>query len=199
MVTAVVAGFLVLVGTIHAAESVEVYVNSNSVPGDVVAWAEKISSRMFASAGVAVSWHAVRSLSRSGMQTPVILMDFQVKTPEGSHPGAMAYALPYEGVHITVLYDRIRASSRSNLVLIPMILANVMTHEITHILEGIDCHAASGIMKAHWDETDFFVMTRSPLKFTARDIDLIREGTLRRNGRMGRESAHAQACHAQAP
>jgi hypothetical protein len=92
---AVAAGILALAGTIQAADSVEVYVNSNDAPGDIVGWAERISSRMFAGTGVALSWHAVtRSLKWSKIRAPIIFMDFQVNTPEDSHPGAMAYALP---------------------------------------------------------------------------------------------------------
>jgi hypothetical protein len=92
-----------------------------------------------------------------------------------------------------VLYDRIRARSRGTLTQMPTILAHVMTHEITHILEGIDQHAASGIMKAKWGEDDFFAMARSPLKFTSGDIELIREGLVRRNIAAAQARALAQA------
>jgi hypothetical protein len=31
----------------------------------------------------------------------------------------------------------------------------------------------NGIMKAHWDEQDYFLMRRKPLEFAHEDIDLI--------------------------
>jgi len=54
-----------------------------------------------------------------------------------------------------------------------MILAHVMTHEITHVLQGIERHSATGVMKARWDAKDFLNMTFSPLPFTVDDIDLL--------------------------
>jgi hypothetical protein len=55
-----------------------------------------------------------------------------------------------------------------------MILAHVLTHEITHVLQEIDRHSATGVMKARWDAKDFLDMTFSPLPFTSNDIDLLR-------------------------
>src|SRR5262249_46260954 len=89
-----------------------------------------------------------------------------------------AYALLYED-RIVVFYDRIQALSRDNPTHRRMILAHVMTHEITHILQGIERHSTSGVMKARWNETDYLDMTRSPLPFASEDIELIRLGLRR--------------------
>jgi hypothetical protein len=48
-----------------------------------------------------------------------------------------------------------------------------LVHEITHILEGLDCHSGEGVMKAHWTKEDHGSMIRKPLPFTREDIDLI--------------------------
>ncbi|WP_410971913.1 hypothetical protein, partial [Salmonella sp. SAL4445] len=82
-------------------------------------------------------------------------------------------------IHTAVLYDRIQAFSRNNSATPAMILGHVLTHEITHILQGIDRHSPTGVMKARWDATDYFEMTRSPLPFTPGDIELIRTGLRR--------------------
>jgi len=48
----------------------------------------------------------------------------------------MAYAHPYEAVNIFVLYDRIEKSADGP-ILASTFLAHVMTHEITHLLQGM--------------------------------------------------------------
>jgi hypothetical protein len=57
-------------------------------------------------------------------------------TPPSDHPGAMAYAHPYEAVNIFVLYDRIEKSADGP-IQASTFLAHVMTHEITHLLQGM--------------------------------------------------------------
>ena len=51
------------------------------------------------------------------------------------------------------------------------VLARVMVHEITHILQGMSNHSDKGIMKAHWNAVE----ARS-LGFTADDVELIYNG-----------------------
>ena len=59
---------------------------------------------------------------------------------------------------------------------IPILLAHVLVHEITHTLQGVVRHSASGIVKAQWDAADLFEMVRQPLRFTEVDVALIRRG-----------------------
>jgi hypothetical protein len=73
------------------------------------------------------------------------------------------------------MVDRIR-KGRAGPVQVSAILAHVMTHEITHILQGAARHSETGVMKAHWDSQDFFQMTKGPLPFAPEDIDLIERG-----------------------
>jgi hypothetical protein len=55
-------------------------------------------------------------------------------------------------------------------------MAHVLVHEITHLLEGVDRHSATGIMKARWSEGDYFEMRRKPLPFAQEDVNLIHAG-----------------------
>jgi hypothetical protein len=48
-----------------------------------------------------------------------------------------------------------------------------MVHEITHLLQGIGRHSATGVMKEVWTAGDFGGMRLRPLSFTPLDIDLI--------------------------
>ena len=93
---------------------------------------------------------------------------------------SLAYALPYEGTHIVVFQDRILRMRGVHSV--PRLLAHVMAHEITHILEGIGRHSGEGVMKAHWTKDDFVAMARKPLEFAKDDVELIQAGLVRRAG-----------------
>ena len=42
-----------------------------------------------------------------------------------------------------------------------MLLAHVLVHEITHVLEGVDRHTGQGVMKARWTEDDLALMAQT--------------------------------------
>ena len=108
------------------------------------------ASSMFLSAGVKLEWHGEASFCKSNSDAMVVSL--MTSTPKAFHPGALAYALPYEGVHIQVFYDRIAQSDPD---LVRSLMAHVIVHEITHILQGIDRHSTGGIMKAVWTSSDY--------------------------------------------
>jgi hypothetical protein len=180
-IAAIIMATMGLAGAARSAERIAVYIDSNNGPQEVIARAKEVSGRMFAAVGVAVDWRAVMP---GGKQTisdsRAIVVEFEMNAAPGHHPAAMAYAKPYEGVHIVVLYDRILTRTRDNPLHRPMILAHVLTHEVTHVLQGIDRHSATGVMKARWDAGDYRDMTFSPLPFTPTDIDLIHIALRRR-------------------
>jgi hypothetical protein len=122
----------------------------------------KASSR-FLSAGVKLDWHSEASDCKG--RPDAMVVSFRAMTPKSFHPGALAYAFPYEGVHIEVFYDRI---AQADPALLPSLMANVIVHEMTHILQGIDRHSASGVMKALWTSSDYTLMKRGLLRFKAR-------------------------------
>jgi hypothetical protein len=79
-------------------------------------------------------------------------------------------------------YDRLKDPGRPNRL--PGVLAHVMAHEITHILQGVHRHSESGVMKAQWTRDDFNEMAFKPLTFTDTDVGLIRSGLDARETRM---------------
>ncbi len=109
------------------------------------------------------------------------MITLSYNTPQDQLPDAWAYALPYEGTHIVVFYDRIQQKVPPARV--PTLLAHVMAHEITHILEGVKRHSESGVMKAQWDDVDLFEMGRKPLAFAEEDVNLIYLGLDARKSR----------------
>ncbi len=166
--------------TAQSASTIRVCVNSSTY-ASVLALnrAKAISSRMFATAGVALEWRSAGTAACRGLQpTRIVVLDFATNVPPSQHPGAMAYAFPYEAVHIVVLFDRIEQNAGSATD-VSALLAHVMTHEITHLLQGISRHSLTGVMKSHWDTHDFMQMAQNPLPFTPEDIDLIQQGLRR--------------------
>jgi len=153
-------------GTGHV---VNVYVRNDSVPFLTLQIAEGLAAKMFAGSGVRIGWH-------DGAQLPAgaIAITLVSQAPASFTPGAMAFALPYERVHITVFLDRLRHANGS--VPPPVLLAHVLVHEITHILQGINRHSGSGVMKARWTAQDYEAMARKPLPFASEDVDLIHRG-----------------------
>jgi hypothetical protein len=145
--------------------------------------AKSIAGGMFAAVGVKVAWRHANSCP------PIaIRISFSDRTNVKFLPGALAYARPYEGIHIVVFYDRVQ-SIMPGRDWVPYVLAHVMVHEITHVLQGVSRHSESGVMKAVWDLTDFTGMTFKPLPFTQTDVELIHNGLDRRELRMASASS----------
>ena len=130
------------------------------------------ASRIMSPAGVKLDWHTDRKYCQAH-RDQVILVSVVTNAPKTFRPEALAAALPFEGVHIQVFYDRI---FRTNPDLEPALLAYVLVHEITHVLQNIDRHSNRGIMKARWDDTDYARMKMGQFWLTALDIKLIQAG-----------------------
>jgi len=131
--------------------------------------ARAIASQIFARVGVRLDWHGPcggPSLGWYGIS--IRLSD---RTPADHHPGSLAYAMPYEGSRIVVFYDRVRAEAINTPV--PVLLGHVLAHEIAHLLEGMNRHSASGIMKQQWDGRDYSDMCRFKFGFAADDMALM--------------------------
>lgn len=138
--------------------------------------AQMIASKVFGAIALKIKWVDDGSCPSS---LDAIKVRLSHETPENLLPAALAYALPpeathFEGAHIAVFWDRIKRPGRS--VSAAQLLGYVLVHEITHILQGINRHSAAGIMKAYWNDADYYKMRRSTLSFTEDDIDLIHLG-----------------------
>jgi hypothetical protein len=135
--------------------------------------AEALASKMFSTIGVHLDWHH----GGHGCKLPVEgTIHISMTTGEGpdKFPGALAIAWLGDAAHrIEVFYDRVTQTTEPSLV--PGLLAHVLVHEITHTIEGLNRHSESGVMKAHWDETDYHAMSYEPLPFAPTDIALLRE------------------------
>jgi hypothetical protein len=130
-----------------------------------------LASGRFASIGIGIDW-------READSCPVRVGAIQVHLSHDSTKfrdlgtEALAFARPYTRT-IVVFVDRVKEASRSLGV---SVMPSVLVHEITHILEGIDRHSATGVMKAQWNYKDYSAMYREALAFAQEDIDLIYAG-----------------------
>ena len=131
------------------------------------------TTAIFAKTGVNLVWRDARHCPADALH-----ISFTDGAAAKFHPGALAYALPFEGTHIVVLLDRVIAMIEKPRV--PALLAHVLAHEITHILQGCDHHSASGVMKARWSGEDYRQMSVNALPFTPLDIAMIFDGIAHR-------------------
>jgi hypothetical protein len=145
------------------------------------------ASQIFAKAGVRIDWR--RDLQSCSANDGSLIITLSYNTPATDHPWAWAYALPYEGTHIVVFWDRVKETvGNANA---PHLLAYVLAHEITHVLQGTARHSKTGIMKASWKSEDFFAMGRGSLGFEPEDIFILHHNMDQRNARI-RGRGHPQ-------
>jgi hypothetical protein len=135
--------------------------------------AQMIASEMFKGIGVKLEWHGSVHCPSGALR-----ISLSTRTPSRLQPGALGYALPYEGTHIVVFLDRINASVSKNTK--AALLGHVYAHEITHILEGECRHSATGLMRARWTGRDYAGIDSGPMPFAQEDIELIQMGFARR-------------------
>jgi len=161
--------------------TVTVYIEYEAASSRGLYAAMKMAAKMFAAAGVRIMWHFGEPSYRELDQDRPIVIRTSFGAPASERPGALAYALPYQGFRIVVYYDRIKASHPEAPI---VVLAHVLVHEITHILQGVTRHSATGVMRATWTAKEYDDMLRKPLSFTAEDIEWIRIGLAARWSRI---------------
>jgi hypothetical protein len=147
-------------------------VNESIAPPALPNIAKGRAEKMLSVAGISIKWRSGQPKGTIGANT--VIIEMTEHTPKDLLPGALAFAMPYDGTHIRVFYDRVESTVQSDTV--PALLAHVLAHEIAHVLQGIDRHSAEGILKARWDARDYQVMQSKPLNFTEEDLNLIRLG-----------------------
>jgi hypothetical protein len=172
---AMVAGTIGWAGEVHSLDrTVDVCVAMGE--DFAVQRAQSIAAGMFLQAGVRIEWHRDRSCPQDAIR-----VSFSDGTNRNFRPEAVAYALPYEASHIVVFYDRLRQHGSARL---PVVLAHVLVHEITHMLQGVCRHSESGVMKARWTTREYDEMAFQPLPFTPADVLLIHMGLDARESRL---------------
>jgi hypothetical protein len=171
----------VLMGTVVSAASdqpseVHIFVRGiQQVDLLVVQGAQQLASEMLRSAGIRIVWESRRGHGAASC-SPQVVLEYSADLDRA--PDVMAYAYPYgtDTARIQIMYRRIVAKRRRP----ENVLAHVIVHEVTHVLQGIAHHSDSGIMKARWSREDYRQMEQTPLLLTAADIQLIQLGVAKR-------------------
>src|ERR1700722_20809697 len=91
----------------RAEQKLDVFINGGeSIPFATLQSAKALASRMFTTADVRIAWHRG---TRSGWKgrNRVLIIQMEMNTPTEFHPGALGSSLPFEGVHVSIFYDRI--------------------------------------------------------------------------------------------
>jgi hypothetical protein len=139
--------------------------------GSMMYRGQATAAQILKSAGIRLEWSGEE---RTCSQRHGIVVTISLETPPHQHPGTLAYAQPFDRTRVVVFYDRVLNAASPSVA--PWLLGHVLAHEIVHVLQGIDTHSASGIMKPRWDKRDFDAMQRAPLPFTPEDLLLIDRG-----------------------
>ncbi len=150
-------------------QTLTVYLRARNDQYMITPLAQTLATRMFAHIGIALEWKSWKLAAESPVQP--ILIEVETDTPLNYMPGALGYAQPYQGSHISVFLDRILGMESPAIV-----MAHVFVHEITHIIQGASRHSETGVMKAHWSGHDLCEMWHRPLPFAPVDLDLIQRG-----------------------
>jgi hypothetical protein len=138
--------------------------------------AKKLASSIFQDAGVAIVWGPPKPRS-TGPAQKWLRVELADRTADERLPGALAVSYPYCACSrsITVFFDRVR-SQAGRVDRESALLAYVLVHEITHVIQGIDRHSETGVMKARWNADDRAAIFERRLGFAEEDVLLIGKG-----------------------
>ena len=174
-------------GTVTAGDTVavDVYLDPDSALFNLIYGAKALTTEIFARIGVELVWHnGPPRTSQAGLRSdrrPAIGISWD-DAPAWAGTTVLAAAHPYGSpdTAITLYEDRLIEYLRAHKDEQEVVLAYVLAHELAHVMQGIDRHSASGILKAQWTRDDCDLMRAGKLTFTPEDIELIRNGLLQR-------------------
>jgi hypothetical protein len=143
--------------------------------------AKLLVSEIFAPIGVDLNWHPCLSGNEEwGSETA--RTPFRIRwaqhPPSTAPAGALAAARPFgSSDHAITLYEIPLQRFLTQYPNAPaVVLAYVLAHELAHVMQGLQHHSASGILKPNWSYREYYLMLSGALTFTPKDVDLIRDG-----------------------
>jgi len=150
------------------------------VPAATTDTALAVVTRTFAQSGIDVGWkdcdsgdactgHVARAIVRLGRSSavmkqasPAVLGDAIIDRGTGS------------GVFATIYVDRVERMSERAETDVALLLGRAIAHELGHLLLGTNAHSPSGLMRAHWTETDVRRNLLSDWILSKKDAEAIR-------------------------
>ena len=148
------------------------------VPGMTLIAAQSLASEIMRQASVRLEWRQGSPPAQPCGPTNdrVVVIVFQ-RSDQGSDAfrSALAYTHPFakSPAKIIINYDMLGSFGSARIKWTSQLLAHLIAHEVTHVIERIDRHSESGLMKAHWTTHDYAEMTHHSLPFAPDDLVLI--------------------------
>ncbi len=141
-----------------------------------VSWAKSAATRILALAGVHLDW-CTRPRNCQDWEGRIIVT-LLPSAPVGLPEFAMAEAQVFGGRSIRLYADRLQRHDGA--LAAWKLLGHVMAHEVVHLLQAVDRHSSSGLMKSRWDANDFRIMSTRLLPTAEEDLEFLWRGLARR-------------------
>ena len=74
-----------------------------------------------------------------------------------------------------MFYHRVQEIAEAGLASQPQILGHALAHEIGHLLLGSNSHSPTGLMRAHWGQSDLKKASLELLRFSRDEVGRIRD------------------------
>jgi hypothetical protein len=72
--------------------------------------------------------------------------------------------------------DRLKPMAQRNPIGTAFLLGHVLAHEMGHVLQGLNRHSETGVLKERWSPAEIERMWKELLRFTLQDATLIHRG-----------------------
>jgi len=185
--------------TVVASELRVLVYNYAEAPSPLVAKAEDIASKVFHEAGLAVMWEtcAGPGMKEGACRGPlgpdsVFVRLLPKAMSQQVVNGALQFGfapLPADGSpgrHAYVYFDRVEELASRQMVIRPQLLAQIMAHEIGHLLLGSNSHTQRGLMRAHWDGNGLAEANLRLSYFSRKQAERIRASVAERGQKIAR-------------
>jgi hypothetical protein len=140
----------------------------------------------------APTWFGLEKLACASFEWPTHLAVRVV--PRSRHATNEVFGVAFlsargEGCYSDIFYDRVMELHANWNASLADTLANVMAHELGHLLLGSNSHSGMGIMRAHWQSEELRRLSRGGLWFTNEQADRM-TGKLRPAGVLAARSGY---------
>ena len=149
--------------------------NDAGIPAPVIERAQREVAKIFRSAGLPIEWSSAATTAESpawrltpaSPVRPTLAMRI---VPRSRNLSGEVFGIAFLGPdgfgqQADVFYDNVASLSKHAVRNSGLILGAVMAHELGHLVLGSNSHAASGLMKAHWDSEELKKMSMGQLRF----------------------------------
>ena len=146
------------------------------VPRETLTRAEQQAAKTFSRVGLNVTWlncthkndnHEIAACNEIGGPIHLAL---RITANVPSSISDTAFGVAYlasdgTGQYGDVFWKRVRELQANSKVDVAIFLGSVMAHEMGHLLLGSNAHAISGIMQAHWKDSELRRIDMDTLQF----------------------------------